>query len=213
MDNQQQTVPVPRQSNPKRSVSASENRKSELAAERRREQERALDDTEYLRALWKKTQVRRAGSDRASMASVYDTATAKDAPVVVVDGYNVLFCMRKQKKYAGKGGATLKSSEEQRSKERKRYQQEGLVYSAPREEGRDISPDEIAAQRSKVEELVFAYARREMFQARVIWDAMGRAGEVEDLTIERRDELSSVSYSAGEEADCQLGPAARGYLT
>lgn len=209
LDKQQRRIPERRHSNPKRSASASEDRKRDQVADQRREQQRLLDDI-YLKSLRKKT-LFWADVHRNNMSSVYATLNTENAPVVIVDGYNVLFLMHTQQAYGSKGGA-LRAQQQAQTKEMQRYKQEGLMYEAPQHESSSISSDQLEEMRRTVEEKVFAYAARESFQAQVVWDAVGRAGEVADLTIERQDAWSSVSFTAGMEADARLGPLAREYI-
>lgn len=210
LDKQQRRIPERRHSNPKRSASASEDRKRDQVADQRREQQRLLDDI-YLKSLKKKT-LFWADVHRNNMSSVYATLNTENAPVVIVDGYNVLFLMHTQQAYGSKGGGALRAQQQAQTKEMQRYKQEGLMYEAPQHESSSISSDQLEEMRRTVEEKVFAYAARESFQAQVVWDAVGRAGEVADLTIERQDAWSSVSFTAGMEADARLGPLAREYI-
>lgn len=198
------SVPQRKQANPKRSASASQERQSRQLADDRRQQQRLAEDHQVLR---NPNQLH-----RSTIQSVYHTASFNRAPVVIVDGYNVLFLIRKMRAQSGKGGLALQAREAANSKAAKRCKQAGLMYSAGRDSGDEMSSVELETMRIEVERSVQAYASRKEFQAQVVWDSMGRAGEAADVTKEVRDEGFSVAYTAGMEADTHLSRSAREYV-
>lgn len=210
LDAKQQAMPHRRApSNSKFSPSAAQERRSQQLAKEREQQQDLLEKIPTHISL------RTNATHRQNIHNVYKTACETNAPVVIVDGYNVLHLLRKLKEQSRRGGQILKAREERDSKLAVRYQQEGLMFDHQSSQSRDadeMSPTELALLREELEKDVQAYADSQEFRSYVVWDSMTRAGEEADVTVEVKDDTLSVAYTAGMEADTHLGTAARDFL-
>jgi predicted RNA-binding protein with PIN domain len=196
-------------SNPKRSSWTDEARKSRKLEEQRLQEKNLLECLTSANANVSST----AAGHRRHIEAVYHTKDVRNAPVVVVDGYNLLHLMKRRRDYSKKGGSALKAEDEANMRLLQRCKSEG-VYSAPRSRACDnISSVEIELLREEVERSVEAYASRKEFQAVVVWDSMGRSEGSEGVVVVRvQSEMLTSAYTAGMEADSHLGEAARFYV-